>query len=150
MAIFLRGVSEYIATVIMIIITLIAGLIIFLYVNSIVDTYYNSIMNRLIISEKGSIDIMASYIAGNTLNIIVSTDSHSVKIYSIYINETLYTSCKIYRGDNIGIEIEGINGIEIPYLSIAIIKCPIDNCKICNVKIVYGGGEVYAVASRIS
>jgi len=144
----LRGISEYIATVIMIIVTLIAGLIMFLYVNSVVDTYYSSLSTRLTLIG-GSIDVMAGYIANNTIIVIVSVDRYPVKIYSIYVNDTLYPYCRVYRGDGSIAEVGNGQGVEIPYLSIAIVKCPANNCSICDVKIVYSGGEIYAKASRI-
>ncbi len=145
----MRGISEYMATVIMIIITLIAGLTMFLYVNNVVDIYYNSLSARLTSIGRDSIDVMASYIANNTIIVVISVGMHSIKMYSIYVNDTLYTSCKIYIGDKSIVEIDGGQGVEIPYLSIAIVKCPANSSNICDIKIVYSGGEIYAKASKI-
>ncbi|ADM28458.1 hypothetical protein Igag_1660 [Ignisphaera aggregans DSM 17230] len=147
----LRAVSEYTATIIMIIITLVIGATMVLYINSIADRYYSALATRLTAVEGGSIDIMVSHIdRNNNIVTIIATGSQAIQIYAVYINETL-TICTLYRDDGSRDTINGVNRVYVPQLSIASIQCPCPtaSCVLCNIKIIYSGGEIYAMASKI-
>jgi hypothetical protein len=146
---FLKGVSEYVSVFIVTIITLAAGLGIFIYAYAVIDGYYSSLSQRIeqaIAEYRQNLDIMASYIRGDEVIVIAVSSDSSVDINAIYINNSLYT-CKAYIDNKIYI-VDGINIVRAPSLSIAVIKCPIEGA-LAYIKIVYRGGEVGSWASRI-
>jgi len=146
---FLKGVSEYVSVFIVTIITLAAGLGIFIYAYAVIDGYYSSLSQRIeqaIAEYRQNLDIMASYIRGDEVIVIAVSSDSSVDINAIYINNSLYT-CIAYI-DNKTYIVDGMNMIRVPSLSITVIKCPIEGA-LAHIKIVYRGGEVGSWASRI-
>ncbi len=146
---FVKGVSEYIAVFITAIVTLAAGLGIFIYAYTVIDSYSFAFSQSIEYTKTGyreSLDVMASYIGGVDVIVIVVTGEFSTEVAAIYINNTLST-CKLYTGDDIYI-VNGVDVARIPSNSIAIIKCPVQGA-LAYIKIVYRGGEIVSWAAKI-
>lgn len=146
----LKGVSEYIATLIVAIITLAAGLGVFIYAYSVIDSYYTSLSQGIEYAKAGyreSLDVMASYIRGGEAIVIIVTSSFSVDINAVYINDSL-SLCRAYTDDGV-YTVDGMGSARVPSLSIAVIRCPVQG-SLAYIKVVYRGGEIGSWASRIA
>lgn len=145
-----KGVSEYIATFIVSIVTLAAGLGVFIYAYTVIDSHQLAISRSIEYARaeyKEDLDIMAGYIKGGEAVIIIVTGGSSVDIDAVYVNNTMIV-CRIYVNDAMHI-IDGEGAARVPSNSVAVIKCPVEGA-VAYVKIVYRGGEVGLWAARIA
>ncbi|MEM0239211.1 MAG: hypothetical protein QXT53_05125 [Ignisphaera sp.] len=144
----MRGVSEYVATVIVAIITMAAGVLIFIHSYYIANSYYNALSKAFEESLKSSsMTILASYISGQKLVVLASTGSMPVQIYSIYVNESL-ANCSIAFNDSVK-PLTYSNPIIVPYYTAFVAICNVRNASYASVKIVFDGGTAYAKAQKI-
>jgi len=144
-----KGVSEYIATLIATIITLAAGLGVFVYTYTVIDNYYLALSQSIEYAKaeyRESLEVMASYIRGVEAIVIAVAGGFSVDISAVYINNTL-SACRLYTIDG-SYTVDGMGVVRIPSNSIAVFKCSV-NGSLAYVKIVYRGGEVASWASKI-
>lgn len=147
-----NGVSEYISTLIITLITIAAGAIVFVYSYNVIDRYYNDLVKIMYDKEGiGGISILGALVdKENRLIIIGSTGSKPAKICSIFINDTLWTRCivgidgeyKVYRLDKV---IEA----SIPMYTVFRLICEIpDNVSTIITRIVMAEGEKIVYATR--
>jgi len=147
----LRGVSEYVATLIITLVTLAAGAAIFIYSYNVVDSYYNALIRT---SEEvyggSSAAILASYITSSRdLVIIASTGSKPVTVMAVYINESLATACTLFYNKT-SASLSSSSAVTVPYYTAFVIRCGVSpSARYAYVKLVFEGGEVVAKASRV-
>ncbi|MEM1844660.1 MAG: hypothetical protein QW311_03250 [Ignisphaera sp.] len=148
------GVSEYVATLTIAIITLAAGVGIFAYSYYIIDSYYS----RLVAVAEGTrgrggdIAILASLIdSSGKIVVIGSTGSKPVMLYAIHINNTLYTQCTVHiDGYNNTYTLDGSSYIQIPYyITFKSICITPSTTSQAIIKIVYEGGEKTVYVTKI-
>ncbi|MEM0310103.1 MAG: hypothetical protein QXF10_01480 [Ignisphaera sp.] len=144
----MRGVSEYVATVIVAIITMAAGILVFIHSYYIANSYYDTLSKAFEESLKSSsMTILASYISNQKLVVIASTGSMPIQIYSIYVNESL-ANCVI-AFNNTAKPLTYSNPVGVSYYTAFVAMCNVGNASYANVKIVFDGGTEYAKAQKI-
>ncbi len=139
------GVSEQLSAVILTLIVLSSMSILFIYANSFISITEQRISRKIIESEalvRQALDIAAAYISGDELRLVIASNNYPVKLYGIYINESLFTS---YCNINGGI----IEGHVVEPLCIEVITCSIGPANFTLVKLTYEGGVIEAYASRM-
>ncbi|MCX8198789.1 MAG: hypothetical protein N3E36_02010 [Sulfolobales archaeon] len=139
------GVSEQLSAVILTLIVLSSMSLLFIYANNFISITEQRISRRIIeagASVKQALDIAAAYISGDELVIVIASNNYPVKLYDIYVNESLATSyCKING--------ETIEGHVVEPLYLEVITCSMGLTNFTLIKLVYEGGVIEAYASRI-
>ena len=149
----LRGISEYVSAALLAIIVLGIGALV---VSRIIeDTQLaaqrgeeNVIETKL--RSMQDLTVALAYIdTSSVLHVVVVSAEAPVNIEAIYVNNTLWNDqCSI--GLVNGTLLSSPPNTVLPYYAAAIINCYLPaGTTIASVKIVYGGGEVYAVAKTV-
>ena len=151
----MRGVSEYVAALLMTIITLVAGAIVFIYSYYIVNSYSNEFSSRALGAGRSlSVAVLASFIRGsNQVIVIGSTGANPATLRAVYINESL-TVCTLSfataPGATTSKQVDGSTGTVIPYRTVFIVNCALPSTSnVAVVKLVFDEGEIYAKAGRL-
>lgn len=150
-----RGVSEYVATLIVSIITLAAGASVFVYSYYVVDRYYSElakIAEEVRSRSGGVITILASFVNKNgDIIVIGATGSKPITFYVVHINNTFYPNCRIFiDGETNPRILNGSKSIQIPYYIVFKIVCSSSpTVSQAMVKLVYEEGEKIVYASKI-
>ncbi|MCS7128032.1 MAG: hypothetical protein RMI83_02005 [Desulfurococcaceae archaeon] len=139
------GVSEQLSAVILTLIVLSSMSLLFIYANNFISITEQRISRRIIeagASVKQALDIAAAYISGDELVIVIASNNYPVKLYDIYVNESLATSYCNING-------EAIEGHVVEPLYLEVITCSMGLTNFTLIKLVYEGGVIEAYASRI-
>jgi len=144
-----RGVSVYVATIVMAIIVLSAGVMVFIYSHSIVDSYSRAIAERARELERGlSATVLASYITpSGELIVIGSTGSRPATLRALYVNESLVECAVSFNG--FSEQLTGQSAITIPYRTAFVVRCSVGPARLAYVKLVFDEGEVVSRAGAL-
>ena len=144
-----RGVSTYVAAIVMAIVVLSAGTMAFIYSYSIVDHYARAIAERARELEGGpSVTVLASYIASSgELIVIGSTGSRSATMRALYVNESLAECTVSFNG--VSERLTGQSSITIPYRTAFVVRCSVGPARLAYVKLVFDEGEVVSRAGAL-
>ncbi len=139
------GVSEQLSAVILTLIVLSSMSLLFIYAGNVISIVEQKI-SRKIVEASGStrqvLDIATAFISGDELILVVASNNYPVKLYGIYINESLATSYCNISGKT-------IEGHVVEPLCLEVITCNIGLINFTLVKLTYEGGVIEAYASRI-
>ncbi len=139
------GVSEQLSAVILTLIVLSSMPLLFIYTNNFISMTEQRISRKIIESEasvKQALDIAAAYISGDELILVIASNNYPVKLYGVYVNESLFTSyCNINGGT--------VEGHVVEPLYLEVITCSIGLTNFTLIKLTYEGGVIEAYASRI-
>lgn len=139
------GISEQLSAVILTLIVLSSMSLLFIYANNVISMAEQKISRKIVeasSSTKQVLDIATAFISGDELILIVVSNNYPVKLYGVYVNESLATShCNIGG--------ETIEGHVVEPLCIEVITCNIGLTNFTLVKLAYEGGVIEAYASRI-
>ncbi|AFZ70968.1 hypothetical protein Calag_1251 [Caldisphaera lagunensis DSM 15908] len=140
-----RAVSNIVAEIMMILITLAIGFTLIVYLSSAAGGFIsltNSNNNQAQISLQQYIVPMGSYISNGNLYFIFNSGPMGAQINSVYINNTLINSCSILFNKT---------SYSLPHYippdAVAIIKCTNVKSLPSIITVAYSGGEVYAMAN---
>jgi len=143
----LRGVSELVSAALLSLIVLIVGGYIVVNIIEIFEEQKSSIEKRFLdeaMRARSIIGIVASYYDDNSQNVVVvvASGDYPVKIYSVYLNNSIASNCtiKLTNGEESQLEDFSLK----PY-SLATIACKAPP-GLYTVKISYEGGEATALA----
>ncbi len=147
----LRGISEYVSAALLAIIVLGVGALV---VSRIIENTYTAQqlaeqqLIKTTMESRQDLAIALAYIDDNSvLHVIIVTDNTPVKLYDIYINNTLWSNeCTLSLNNG---QTLTPHNIVLPYYAAATITCNLGGKSYADVKIVYEGGEAYASAKKI-
>ncbi len=145
----LRAVSELVSASLLVLIAITVGSIVALMILGNLQSGLQSLSQenlRAEIEAKEALSIDAAYIDPNgVLHVVVSTGGFPVTLQAVYINNTLWSCTAGYDA------VSGpVQGFTIPPYTLAVVSCNVGLPPIAYVKIVYPGGELFAVASPVS
>ncbi len=140
-----RSVSNIVAEIMMILITLAVGFTLIVYLSSEAGGFVSAVNNnnnQAQLALQQYIIPMGSYIHGGNLYFIFNTGPLGAQINSVYINNTLINSCVIsFNGKSYALP------HYLPPDAIAVINCSNVKSLTSIVTVAYNGGEVYAMAN---
>ncbi len=148
---YLRGISEHVSAALLALIVLSIGALV---VTRIIDEAYiarqlaEQELVEIQLETSQDIAISLAYIDDEgILHVVIVTGYMPVKIYDVYINNTLWSKRCLLRLNNGTVLLP--HNVELPYYVAAAITCNLGDKSYADVKIVYEGGEAYASAKRI-
>ncbi|MGC8573437.1 MAG: hypothetical protein C0172_04345 [Caldisphaera sp.] len=140
-----RSVSNIVAEIMMILITLAVGFTLIVYLSSAAGGFVsltNSNNNQAQLALQQYIVPMGSYISNGNLYFIFNSGPMGAQINSVYINSTLINTCSIlFNKTSYSLS------HYIPPDAVAVIKCTNVKSVTSLVTVSYSGGEVYAMAN---
>ncbi len=146
----MKGISEYVSALLLMLIVLGAGAIIYLTFTSTLTSEKQGIEKSFIesrIAMSQNLVVSAAFInsTGNLVVVLVSDNTH-VRLWNVYINDTLYTdSCTI----TVDSTPSSVYQYVLPPYSVGVLKCPVGNSGSVYFRITYDGGAVKGLAARI-
>lgn len=146
----MKGVSEYVSALLLMLIVLGGGVIIYLTFTSSLTSERQGLERSFIetrIAVSQNLVVSAAYInyTGDLVVIIVS-DHFPVRLWNVYVNDTLYTSsCTI----SVESSSSSVYRYVLPPYSIGVLKCPVSGSGSVYFRITYDGGVVEGYAVRL-
>lgn len=146
----MKGISEYVSALLLMLIVLGAGTIIYVTFNSVLASEKQGLDKSLIESQIAmgqNLVVSAAYInyTGNLVVIVVS-DHFPVRLWNVYLNDTLYTnSCTIVVDSSPSPVYQYV----LPPYSVGVLKCPVGSSDSVYFRITYDGGVVEGYAVRL-
>ncbi len=134
------GVSTYVSNIILLIVVLGALALIYAHFNAVMSLSESALSREftgLMVSMNSDLVITLTYIDGSyRLHVIVSSGAYPVRLYGVYVDETLVENCSqdlVLR----------------PYDIVEIVCRLPENLTVVNVKVSHSGGLIEGIASKI-
>jgi len=148
---FMKGVSPLVSSLILVLVVLGVGAYVVAYAIATLDRVkqeFSSSLAREVSEESHDLGILATYINGSTLYVLLATGDTPAVLQGVYVNGSEYTPMCL-------VEVNGVSktvgsGLYVPSNSFIAIQCPLPPGSSCAVvRVVYDGGWVVGIARAI-